>query len=140
MSNNPELGVEPSVDLPGEAPTGNLYQDLEIFIQQLGRSYQGRYKLWEETAQSIMNILHSIRKYNEDQTEYTLSIIAHLSATLKEGFQNFAMKRAEIEKYSDIDTEQLNKQFQKTLTLLNLQIRELKLQIDLNKIYHIYAN
>ena len=40
-----------------EAPTGDLFIDMEIFFKQLGRAYKSRYELWESTSVAIMKVL-----------------------------------------------------------------------------------
>lgn len=121
-----------------ERPTGNLWKDLGIFFTQLGRAYENRYALWEGTFVSLMKILKKMRKYNEFQTRKLIETITELEEKIKKGLQDFATKRDEMERFSDVDYKSIAQNFKKSLELLHLQIQEIQLRQELDQLYQIY--
>ncbi len=123
-----------------ENPTGNYWRDSQIFFKQLGRSYEERYLLWNQTYSSIVAILRKMRRINESNTNSLIKSIKDLEIKLISGLEDFAMKRNEVERFSDIDYKLVTKNFKKTMELLSLQMREFKLQQSMNELFEIYAN
>lgn len=122
-----------------ETPTGNFWGDSEIFFKQLGKSYEDRYSLWNQTSSSILTILRKMRRINESNSENLIQSIKNLEIKLNAGLKDFSMKRNEVERFSDIDYKLVTKNFKKTMELLNMQIREFKLQQSISELYDIYA-
>ncbi|WP_371803187.1 hypothetical protein [Candidatus Lokiarchaeum ossiferum] len=123
-----------------DTPTGNFWGDSEIFFKQLGKSYEDRYSLWNQTSSSILTILRKMRRINESNTENLIKSINDLELKLNSGLKDFSMKRNEVERFSDIDYKRVIKDFKKTMDLLNMQIREFKLQQSISELYDIYVN
>jgi len=86
-----------------------------------------------------MAILREIRKINEENTDQFVKAIDVLQNQISKGIHEFSVKRSEIERYSDTNYKEIVKMFQKTLDLLNLQIREFKLNQMVTEIFNIYA-
>ena len=130
---------ESSRTLKEEKPTGNFFTDTEIFFNQLGRAYKSRYELWEATSVAIMKVLKKMRTYNEIQSGLVINTIEEIEVKLMKGLKTFEMKRSEVERYAGIEFNLVIKGFKKTLDLLQFQIKQLKLQNEINELYQIFA-
>ena len=86
-----------------------------------------------------MAILREIRKINEENTDKFVRSIDELDKKIIKGFDEFLVKRNELERYSDTDYKEIAKNFQKTLDLLNMQIREYKLNLYVTELFNIYS-
>ena len=122
-----------------EEPTGKVFLDMQIFFKQMGRSFAHRYSLWEETFSQVMVILRKILNIMENNTEVLIDTIGGLYTKLKKGFDDFEMKRDEVERFSGVDYTQVAKAFKKTIQLLNFQVREFKLQYTVSELFKIYT-
>ena len=122
-----------------ETPTGDLFIDMEIFFKQLGRAYKSRYEIWESTSVAIMKVLKEMRTYNEIQSGLVINTVEEIEEKLMKGLKTFETKRGEIERYAGIEYKLIIKGFKKTLDLLQFQIKQLKLQNEINDLYKIFA-
>ncbi len=122
-----------------ERTTSTFFKDTGVFFSQLGEAYEARYSLWEKSDLTLMAILREIRKINEDNTEQFVKAIDNLDKKIIKGFDEFLVKRTELERYSDTDYKEIAKNFQKTLDLLNFQIREFKLNQMVTEMFNIYS-
>ncbi|MHA1474188.1 MAG: hypothetical protein ACTSPA_08145 [Promethearchaeota archaeon] len=122
-----------------EKTTSTFFKDTGVFFSQLGEAYEARYSLWEKSDLTLMAILREIRKINEDNTEQFVKAIENLDKKIIKGFDEFLVKRTELERYSDTDYKEIAKNFQKTLDLLNFQIREFKLNQMVTEMFNIYS-
>ena len=122
-----------------EKPTGEFFLDTEIFIKQLGRAYIKRYEMWEETTNSILTILRKMKNVQENNTQTLINTIEEIHWKIQKGFEDFTMKRSEVERFSNVSYKDVAKTFKKTLELLNFQVREFKLQQEIEELYNIYA-
>ncbi|QEE15651.1 hypothetical protein DSAG12_01478 [Promethearchaeum syntrophicum] len=122
-----------------ERTTSSFFKDTGEFFNQLGEAYEARYSLWEKSDLTVMAILREIRKINEENTDQFVKAINVLDNKISKGFNEFLVKRSELERYSDTDYKEIAKNFQKTLDLLNFQIREFKLNQMVTAMFNIYA-
>ena len=122
-----------------ERTTSTFFKDTGVFFSQLGEAYEARYSLWEKSDLTLMAILREIRKINQDNTEQFVKGIDNLDKKILKGFDEFLVKRTELERYSDTDYKEIAKNFQKTLDLLNFQIREFKLNQMVTEMFNIYS-
>ena len=123
-----------------EKTTSTFFTDMGIFFNQLGEAYEARYTLWEKSDLTLMAILREIRKINDENTDKFVEVIEDLDNKISSGFKEFLVKRNELERYSDTDYKEIAKNFQKTLDLLNFQIREFRLNQMVTQLYEIYSN
>lgn len=121
-----------------EEPTGNVWKDTEIFFKQLERSFKGRYDFWGSSYNQIRLTLQKISDYNEQNAQKLIKVLEEMEKKLKAGLKDFVKKRNEIERFSDIDYKLMTKNFKNLLELLSLQVREAKLQQNINELYEIY--
>jgi len=112
---------------------------MEIFFKQLGRAYKSRYEIWESTSVAIMKVLKEMRNYNEIQSGLVINTVEEIEEKLMKGLKTFETKRGEIERYAGIEYKLIIKGFKKTLDLLQFQIKQLKLQNEINDLYKIFA-
>ena len=122
-----------------ERTTSSFFKDTGDFFNQLGEAYEARYSLWEKSDLTVMAILREIRKINDENTDQFVKAINVLDNKISKGFNEFLVKRTELERYSDTDYKEIAKNFQKTLDLLNFQIREFKLNQMVTEMFNIYA-
>ena len=122
-----------------EITTKSFFTDTGDFFNQLGDAYEARYSLWEKSDLTLMAILREIRKINEENTDQFVKAIEELDNKISKGFNEFSVKRNELERYSDTDYKEIAKNFQKTLELLNFQIKEFKLNQMVTEMFNIYA-
>ncbi|MHA1648361.1 MAG: hypothetical protein ACTSVL_12390 [Promethearchaeota archaeon] len=125
--------------LESEKPTGNFYKDMESFFKQLGRSYEGRYSLWENTFTSIVAILRKMRQLNEDNTKSIIDGLNQLENQITKNFEEFRIKRDEVERFSDVDLKGVIGNFKKTLEVLKLKVQEYRVQHEINELFDIYS-
>jgi hypothetical protein len=130
---------QPEEQKKDERSTGKFFKDTGVFFNQLGEAYEARYSLWEKSDLTLMAILREIRKINEENTDKFVRSIEELDKKIIKGFDEFLVKRNEIERYSDTDYKEIAKNFQKTLDLLNFQIREFKLNQMVTEMFNIYS-
>lgn len=121
-----------------EAPNGEIWHDLRIFILQLQRAFQFRYSLWERTINTVLSILRKMQQNMDRNTELLLKLIGELHDKIKKGLMDYKNKRDEVEKYSDVDYNHVIKMFKKTLELLNFQVRTFRIQQSVSDMYSIY--
>jgi len=123
-----------------EKTTSTFFTDTGVFFNQLGEAYEARYALWEKSDLTLMAILREVRKINDENTDKFVEVIEDLDNKISSGFNEFLVKRNELERYSDTDYKEIAKNFQKTLDLLNFQIREFRLNQMVTELYEIYSN
>lgn len=119
--------------------SGSFFTDTGVFFSQLGEAYEARYSLWEKSDLTLMAILREIRRINEENTVNFVKVIGELDKKIMKGFGEFLIKRNELERYSDTNYKKIAKNFQKTLDLLNMQIREYQLNQYVNQLFGIYS-
>jgi hypothetical protein len=134
----PEVYQAPEAPIDPEAATGELWHDLGIFFTQLGRAYTARYELWERTINTILSILRKMQQNMTTNTDTLLANIEDLHDKIKKGLEQYAQKRDEVEKFSDVDYKYVIKLFKKTIELLNFQVREFRLQQTIQELAEIY--
>jgi len=122
-----------------EITTSSFFKDTGVFFNQLGEAYEARYSLWEKSDLTVMAILREIRKINEENTDQFVKVIEDMDKKIIKGFDEFLVKRNELERYSDTNYKEIAKNFQKTLDLLNFQIREFKLNQMVTEMFNIYS-
>jgi len=122
-----------------ENTTKKFFKDMGVFFNQLGEAYEARYSLWEKSDLTVMAILREIRKINEENTDQFVKVIDDMDKKIIKGFDEFLVKRNELERYSDTNYKEIAKNFQKTLDLLNFQIREFKLNQMVTEMFNIYS-
>ena len=127
-----------STQITSQVPTGDLYNDLAIFMVQLENAFSQRYDHWERTSNSLMNTLKKMDTIMGQNIDTFLISLEQMKILLLKGFKDFVKKRDEVERFSNIDYKSIAKDFQKTLDLLNFQIIELKLHQDIDELYAIY--
>ena len=130
---------EQKIEEKSAETSGSFFTDTGVFFSQLGEAYDARYSLWEKSDLTIMAILREIRRVNEENTVNFVKVIDDLDKKIIKGFNEFLVKRNELEKYSDTDYKKIAKNFQKTLDLLNFQIREYKLNLMVTEMFNIYS-
>ena len=128
----------PAAPVDPEAPSGELWHDLGVFFTQLGRAYSSRYDLWERTINTILSILRKMQQYMTSNTDILLNAIEELHEKIKNGLEQYAQKRDEVERFSDVDYKYVIKLFKKTIELLNFQVREFRLQQTIQELSEIY--
>ncbi len=138
------LAVEPAPQAPVQevdpnAPTGVIWNDLQIFFRQLAAAYSLRYEMWENFYTTIMNILGKVYKVNKENSDKLILGIENVHVKLTEGLEKFMKKRDEVERYAEIEFKQIAKNLRKTLNLLALQLKAFKLNEIVNQIYNIYV-
>lgn len=121
------------------APTNVIWTDLAIFFRQLAAVYNLRYEMWEGFYTNVMNILGKIYKVNKENSENLIVAIENVSEKLNEDLNKFIKKRDEVERYSDVDFKNVQKNLRKSLNLLSLQLKAFKLNEKVNEIYNIYV-
>lgn len=119
--------------------SGSFFTDTGVFFSQLGEAYEARYSLWEKSDLTLMAILREIKRINEENTVNFVKVIDDLDKKIMKGFNEFLVKRNELERYSDTNYKEIAKNFQKTLDLLNFQIREFKLNQMVTEMFEIYS-
>jgi len=122
-----------------EKTISSFFRDTGVFFNQLGEAYEARYSLWEKSDLTVMAILREIRRINEENTEQFVKVIDDMDKKIMKGFNEFLVKRNELERYSDTNYKEIAKNFQKTLDLLNFQIREFKLNQMVTEMFNIYS-
>lgn len=123
-----------------EEPTGKIFPDLEIFFQQLNRSFKGRYALWENTFLSALKLLRIIENQDNTNTNKIIEGLDFLEQKILKTFEQYKVKLNEVERYSDIEFRKISQDFKHTLDLLRMEIREYVLNKEINKLYAIYKN
>lgn len=127
---------EPKKD---ERTSSTFFTDTGVFFTQLGEAYEARYSIWEKSDLTLMAILREIRRINEENTVNFVKVIGEMDKKIMKGFNEFLVKRNELERYSDTNYKEIAKNFQKTLDLLNFQIREFKLNQMVTELFNIYS-
>ena len=122
-----------------EKTTSSFFRDTGVFFNQLGEAYEARYSLWEKSDLTVMAILREIRRINEENTDQFVKVIDNMDKKIIKGFDEFLVKRNELERYSDTNYKEIAKNFQKTLDLLNFQIREFQIGQMVTEIFNIYS-
>ena len=133
-----EVPEAPAAVIDPEAPTGELWHDLGVFFTQLGRAYSARYDLWERTINTILSILRKMQQNMTTNTDILLNTVEELHTKIKKGLEQYAQKRDEVERFSDVDYKYVIKLFKKTIELLNFQVREFRLQQTIQELAEIY--
>ncbi len=138
------LGIEPVQQAPAQiidpnAPTGIIWNDLQIFFRQLAAAYSLRYEMWENFYTTIMNILGKVYKVNKENSDKLILGIENVHVKLTEGLEKFMKKRDEVERYAEVEFKEIAKNLRKTLNLLALQLKAFKLNEIVNQIYNIYV-
>ena len=136
----PPQALSQEIKTKPENATINFFKDMGTFFNQLGETYEARYSLWEKSDLTIMSILRELRRVNEENSDKFVEIINELNTKLSNGLNEFLIKRNELERYSDTNYKEIAKKFQKTLDLLNFQIREFRLHQMVNELFIIYSN
>ncbi len=125
-------------DIKSNKATGNYWKDVSIFFSQIADAYKSRYEFWGINYESILTILKKMHAFNEVNIKSMEGVLKEIEIKIKKGLKDFTMKRDEVERFSDIDYKKVSKSFKKTIELLNLQIREFKLQQSISELYDIY--
>lgn len=120
-------------------PTGNLWGDTSVFFMELFDSYSERYDLWEESINQILIILRKMQQLNQQNSEILIQSIEKLHDKIKEGLDKFKLKRDYIEKISEVDLKSVTSMLKKTLDLLSLQLKEIKLKSLLDQVFTVYT-
>lgn len=121
-------------------PTGSLWGDTSVFFMELFDSYAERYDLWEESINQILTILRKMQLLNQQNSEILIQSIEKMHEKIKEGLDRFKLKRDYIEKISDVDLKSVTSMLKKTLDLLSLQLKEIKLKSLLNQVFSVYTS
>ncbi len=130
---------EQKIEGKSSESSGSFFTDTGVFFTQLGEAYEARYSIWEKSDLTLMAILREIRRINEENTVNFVKVIGEMDKKIMKGFNEFLVKRNELERYSDTNYKEIAKNFQKTLDLLNFQIREFKLNQMVTEMFNIYS-
>lgn len=120
-------------------PTGELWGDVSVFMEELIDSYAERYDIWEESTNQVLDVLRHLQMINQENSEILIETIEKVHKKIELGLQKFKQKRDYIEKMSDSNYQRVARMLKKTLDLLSLQLKEIKLKNLLNQLYEIYA-
>jgi hypothetical protein len=134
------ISTRPSGIVGDYKPTGSLWGDMSVFFMELIDSYAGRYDLWEESINQILTILRKIQLLNQQNSEILIQSIEKCHEKIKVGLNRFKLKRDHIEKLSETDLQTVTKMLKKTLDLLSLQLKEIKLKSLLDQVFSVYTN
>ena len=108
--------------------TGNIYDRLSGFFEELVESYSERYRRWENSISNLLSILRKMRKITKKNTEDLESSIKNLFETTQQGLTQFKVKRDEIEKVAGVNIQNMSIEFRRVLGLLEMQIKEYQLK------------
>ncbi|MFX1394643.1 MAG: hypothetical protein ACFFAH_13870, partial [Promethearchaeota archaeon] len=106
----------------------NIYQKLQIFIEDFVKGYNERYNRWENSISNILAILRKMRKFTKKNTEDLIHSINNLFDKMKLNLGQFKTKRDDIEKISSVNLETMSGEFKKVLGMLELQVKEYQLK------------
>ena len=106
----------------------NIYQKLQIFIEDFVNGYNERYNRWENSISNILAILRKMRKFTKKNTEDLIHSINNLFDKMKLNLGQFKTKRDDIEKISSVNLESMSGEFKKVLGMLELQVKEYQLK------------
>jgi hypothetical protein len=124
----------PLPEAPAE-PALNVYEKLGSFFEELITSFSERYHQWENSTGLILTILRKMRKITKKNTEQLINTIEEGHQKIKDGFNDFAVKKQEIEKASGSDFSNISKDFSKILGLLELQVQEYQLKKTVSELF-----
>jgi hypothetical protein len=117
--------------------TGNIYDTLGSFFEELTESYSERYRRWENSISNLLSILRKMRKFTKKNTEDLESSISNLFETTQHGLNEFKVKRDEIEKVAGVNIQNMSVEFRRVLGLLEMQIKEYQLKRLADDLIHI---
>jgi len=117
----------PGIAAP-EAPTGELYHDLGVFLGELQESFADRYQMWEDSINAVLLIMRKMQATTTENTKLLISSILDFHERLTVGLAKFEMKRNAVEKYSGADLWGTVKQLKRVMGILKLQIQEYELK------------
>lgn len=119
--------------------TGNLFGDIGVFLTELTDSYKERYDLWEESTNNILDTLKTLEKNDKQNSDILNDSLQKFDEKILKGLDRFKIKRDFSAKYTDADFNEVNRTLKKTLLLLSLQLKEIKLKDLINEITEIYS-
>ncbi len=111
-----------------EATTGDLYHDLGVFFGELQESYADRYRMWEDSINSVLLIMRKMQATTTENTKLLIDSIVDFHERVKVGLEKFEKKRNAVEKYSGADLWGTVKQLKRVMGILKLQIQEYELK------------
>jgi hypothetical protein len=136
---NAPQSIRPSGIVGDYTPIGTLWGNTSVFFMELIDSYAERYDIWEESINQILSILRKMQLLNQQNSEILIKSIEKCHEKIKEGLERFKIKRDYIEKISDTDLKSVTKMLKKTLDLLSLQLKEIKLRSLLDQVFSVYT-
>lgn len=137
-----QAAVEPPIPVKPKKiyePTGNLWGDVGVFMEELVDSYAERYDIWEESTNQVLSVLRDLQMVNEENSEILVETIGNVHEKLRKGLRKFKQKRDYVEKISNSNYQETARTLKRTLDLLSLQLKEIKLKNLLNQLYEIYV-
>jgi len=113
---------------PSFSKTGEIYEKLSDFFEEVITGYSDRYEQWENSISSILAILRKMRKITKKNTEDLVTSINNMYTKIQDHLDQFKIKRDQVELVSQVDIESLSSEFKKVLGLLELQVKEYQLK------------
>jgi len=113
---------------PSFSKTGEIYEKLGGFFEEMIKGYSDRYEQWENSISSILSILRKMRKITKKNTEDLTTSINNMYSKIQDHLDQFKVKRDQVELISQVDIESLSGEFKKVLGLLELQVKEYQLK------------
>lgn len=113
---------------PSFSKTGEIYEKLSDFFEEMIKGYSDRYEQWENSISSILTILRKMRKITKKNTEDLTTSINNMYSKIQDHLDQFKVKRDQVELISQVDIESLSSEFKKVLGLLELQVKEYQLK------------
>jgi len=118
---------------------GSLYGNLGIFFKELIESSNERYDMWEESLNHILSLLKKFEYINRINSEILIKSIEKSYKKIEEGLNKFKLKRDYIEEISGIEYTKTISYLNRTLVLLQLNLKMLKIKDLLDQFYTIYS-
>lgn len=116
----------------------NIYLKLGKFFTEQYEGYYENYARWENSISNVLSILRKMRKITKKNTEDLVDSINNMYEKIQTNLEQFKLKRDEIEKLSDVDIENMSREFKKVLGLLELQIKNYLLKKEMDDFIHRY--
>ncbi|MHA1340170.1 MAG: hypothetical protein ACTSO2_09380 [Promethearchaeota archaeon] len=118
---------------------GTLWGNIGIFFKELIQSFNERYDLWEDSINHILSLLKKFEQINRVNSEVLIKTIEKSHKKIEDGLKRFKTKRDFVEKISGIEYTKTISELNKTLTLLQLNLKMIKIKDLLDQFCEIYS-
>ena len=135
-----EKKVSSTKKQPSFSKTGEIYEKLGGFFEEMITGYSDRYEQWENSISSILAILRKMRKITKKNTEDLVTSINNMHSKIQDHLEQFKVKRDQVELISQVDIESLSSEFKKVLGLLELQVKEYQLKRLTDEFVHEHTS